>query len=321
MKGVASSMLLLLLAVASCTNSSIRLDNTISELISLRPGDEVLFQTAVESFFLFLPTIENFTLDVFYPSGELFRTVTAPTNAFFIYMLNISSRVVARATDPVNFRYFGTGIHWLSCTAFTMTTFHDEVWAASSSDGKGNFTIGHNQNYCLFHLSDAETAVFAECNTEATYDNFRYALDGSMDEDYALTGVTNASYTNKQFSVFDWTSDGHTLSDSFSLELNSPESTLPQKRTFWARQFDRITIVDVGNFPPVDPDAPGAPGKGLTPLVKGLIGAIVGIVVGLVIALAWCIRMSVLRAGASQPIQKVPLPAGNVIEDGLVAKC
>jgi hypothetical protein len=314
-------MLLLLLAVASCTNSSIRLDNTISELIPLRPGDEVLFQTAVESFFLFFPTIENFTLDVFYPLGELFRTVTAPTNAFFIYMLNISSRVLARATDPVNFRYFGTEIHWPSCTAFTMTTFHHEVWAASSSDGNGNFTIGNNQNYCLFHLSDAETDVFAECNTEAQYDNFRYLLNGSRDEDYLLTGVANASYTNKQFSIFDWTSDGRTLSDSFCLELNSPESTLPQKRTFWARKFDPITIVDVGNFPPVDTDAPGAGGQALTPLVIGIIVATVVIVIVLVIVLALCIRRSVLRAGASQPIQKVPLPAGEVIEDALVAKC
>jgi hypothetical protein len=271
-------MLVLLLAASLCTNISVPLNVTFTDLIPLQSGDEVDFQLAIEKLFLVFPTIDNFTLDVFSPSGDLFRTIAPPTTVFFVYMRNIGGRVRARAVGATELRYFAVQFLWQSCTSFTITTFHREVWAAWSSGDDGNFTIGHNQIYCLLHLSDTETEVAAECDTEPNYDNLRYVISGAAADDHVLTGVANASYTNRYFSGFEWATDQHALSTSFSVDLDSPGSTLPQKKTFWARPLGNITIGDVGNFPPIDTVAPGGSSGPLSSV------AIVLIVVGMVLA-------------------------------------
>jgi hypothetical protein len=209
------------------TPLSVLIGGNAHESLLLSDGQQLILTVARYPLFLVLPSIADLAATVYNSSGYQSGSFSTPTKVFAVYFSEGIGKIVFTAAAPTILKYFAV-VSTFPCASYFVSSSPNEQWGASQT--KGNFTLGHSQNICLFHVSDNVTNVAGVYDTEFEFDYLYYQYSGSNSTVEFYTGSGSFSSSSRYFTVFYWSSDEYTPSTSFDVRLSSPLSSLPYRR-------------------------------------------------------------------------------------------
>jgi hypothetical protein len=177
--------------------------------------------------FVIMPELLRLSTVVYDADGDVGSNFSSPTNVFAVYFSESKGSFVSKARDQTNLQYFAVK-RYFPCSVYFMSSSRDEKWSAS--EAKGNSTIGNSQDVCLLHVSDNVTSVAGVFDTESGFDYLYDHSSGSTSTLRFYTGSGFFSESSDHFPVFRWNSDDQKLSNSFSVQLSSPLSSLSSRQ-------------------------------------------------------------------------------------------
>jgi hypothetical protein len=227
------------------------------------------------------PLLSDVSAAVYNAADVQTALITAPTNVLAVYFSLSGGRLVITAHAETTVDLYSVAHPW-TCHQYFLSSAPLERWSASQDEG--NFTLGHSQDVCLFHIADGLTRISGSYDTEASFDRLFYQYSGSSSTAQSYTGKGTIADFAQNFAVFRWFSDAGTLSSSFAITLTAQTLTLPYRRAVgFGTAPDPFLITDA--MPPrsgTSSEKPSAEGE-----QKGLSGgAVAGIVIGAIVIIA-----------------------------------
>jgi hypothetical protein len=172
-----------------------------------------------------IPPIPGFSATVYKQLNE--TNIVAGTlgiaNSAFGVLFRSPGKIVGLASQEAQFEYFALNSS-RPCPIFSVTTSASDRFVADRDQLFANLTIKNSQKYCLFYLSNSATELSLNYSTEDGYD-ILYLDNGKSEE--ILTGRGSFSTRSSYFTRLSWISDASTLSDYFTVQFESPLTTLP----------------------------------------------------------------------------------------------
>jgi hypothetical protein len=178
--------------------------------IRMRAGDEIVMQVSDFPIFVVLPYVMAGTV---YDAEGVEAGHMA--DAFAVYFSMAGGSVVFAATSVTYLTYFSFKSPW-TCSSYFLSSAPTERWLSGE-----NFTIGHLQDICLVHVSDAVTEITGYYETDKDFDFLDYAGG-------TYTGTGTIELQADYFAAFHWHSNPVYLSSSVAVYLNS-QSSLPYR--------------------------------------------------------------------------------------------
>jgi hypothetical protein len=176
--------------------------------------------------FVLLPTSSATAATAYDASGSEVRNVSSSVLA--VYFSLAGGRLVFTANEPTTLDYVAVKSSW-KCASYFVSSSPHEQWSASKT--KGNFSLDNNQDVCLFHVANSVTEVAGSYDVEMSFDFLYYQYSGSASLAHFYTGTGIFSDVSDRITVFRWSSDAETVSNSFAVQLSSSASSFPYRNS------------------------------------------------------------------------------------------
>jgi hypothetical protein len=192
----------------------------------LAPAGEVVMTVSEYPMVVILPEVSSLSVTVFDSAMKQTANFSSPADVFAVCFHDSVGQIFFTSTSFTTLPYFAIKPPF-SCPSFYVSSAPIETWSASQTTG--NFTIGNNQDICLFHVSDSVTNISGAYDAGPNSNFLEYAYSGSPLRTGNYTGNGVISDSSKSVTTFRWLSGQSNVSTSFSIRLSSPFSLLPYR--------------------------------------------------------------------------------------------
>jgi hypothetical protein len=180
-----------------------------------------------------IPRAPAANITVIASNGSVVATLDDKAGDFAAFFASETGWVSIEASTPLSLEYYSIPLWPWDCSSVYLSTSPSEKFVGSggnATDSGGNFSLDQDDRVCFVHVSDSMTRIVAQVSLLPSSD-FLHLRGCDWAREISYSGMEESFVARRSlFLGMRWQSGGSSGSGGFFVSVDSPESSLPERR-------------------------------------------------------------------------------------------
>jgi hypothetical protein len=193
-----------------------------------------------------IPRAPTANITLIASNGSLVATFDRNAGDFGVFFASEPGWISIETSQPTSLEYYSIPLWPWNCSSVYLSTSPSETFIGSGTNAAfsgGNFSIDEDERACFVHVSDSMTQIVTQFSLQPDSD-FLSLRSCDWARDISYSGMEDHFVARRlRFLGMQWKSSGLGGSGGFAVSIDSPKSSLPERRARVTTSAESVQVL------------------------------------------------------------------------------